>query len=252
MKQVLQLLLLLLPLTTHADIALTNSSPIEVQFDAANKLYAQGKFADAAAAYHHILAAGSISPVLYFNMGNAYFKAGRIGNAIAAYREAEEMSPRDPDIRANVQFARKQVPGPRLKMAVWRQKLGALSANEWMALSTAAVWITLGLLMARLIKPALNPILRSWIVAAIVGSLVIIATAKLAIAQSNSERTAIITTSDATIRNGPFDESPSAFTAHDGAELRIIDHKDDWLQVTDGGSNTGWVKRTAVEVSERS
>jgi len=50
----------------------------------------------------------------------------------------------------------------------------------------------------------------------------------------------------------PFDESPSAFTARDGAELRVLDHKDDWLQVTDGTRRVGWVKRDAALVSPSS
>jgi len=62
-------------------------------------------------------------------------------------------------------------------------------------------------------------------------------------------KTAIVTAKEATVRNGPFDESPSAFTAHDGAELRVLDRKDDWLQVTDGTRRAGWVKRDAVLVS---
>lgn len=252
MKKLFLLLVLLLPLLTWAENAAVNPVSVDVQFDVANKLYAQSKFADAAAGYQQIIAAGSVSSALYFNLGNAYFKAGQLGRAIAAYRQAEELAPRDPDVRANVQFARNRVQGPRLGMSLWRQKLGTLSANEWMAFATAAVWITLGLLIARMIKPSLRATLRPWTVVAIVGSLLIFTGAKLAISQSASPRTAIVVVTDATVRNSPFEESPAAFTAHDGAELRVIDHKDDWLQVTDGNRNLGWVKRAAVELSERS
>lgn len=252
MKRFLLLLALLMPLLSLAENAPAESASVDAQFDAANKLYAQGKFAEAAAAYDKIVAAGSVSPALYFNLGNAHFKAGQLGHAIAAYRQAEELSPRDPDIRANVQFARNQVQGPRVSMSPWRQKLGTLSAREWAIFLTVAVWITFGLLIARMIKPSLRTPLRSWTIGAIVGTLGVIACARLAISQSASPQTAIIVINDATIRNSPFDESPSAFTAHDGAELRVLDHKDDWVQVTDGGRNLGWVKRAAVELAGRS
>lgn len=248
MKTFCLLLLSLLPIWAMAETA----DSLDAQFDAANKLYAQSKFADAAAAYEQIVTNGTVSAALYFNLGNAHFKAGQLGHAIAAYRQAEELSPRDPDIRANVQFARNQVQGPRLGMSVWRQKLGALSAKEWVILSTVAVWITFGSLIIRVIKPNLRTPLRWWTIGSIGGSLLIIVCTKLAISQSSSPQTAIIVINDATIRNSPFDESPSAFTAHDGAELRVLDHKDDWLQVTDGARNLGWVKRTAVAFSGRS
>ena len=58
-------------------------------FDQANRLYEQGKYAEAASAYENLLHADSNSPALYFNLGNARFKAGQSGRAIAAYRQAE-------------------------------------------------------------------------------------------------------------------------------------------------------------------
>src|SRR5512137_1502266 len=60
-------------------------------FDAANRLYAQNKYSEAAAGYEQLIAAGSVSPALYFNLGNANFKSGQIGRALAAYRQAEAL-----------------------------------------------------------------------------------------------------------------------------------------------------------------
>jgi len=252
MKRLLYLFALLLPIWAQAKPASADSLSTGSRFDAANKLYAQSKFIDAATAYEKIIADGVVSPALYFNLGNAYFKSGQMGHAIAAYRHAEELSPRDPDVRANVQFARNLVPGPKIGLPRWRQTLGMLSVDEWVALTTAAVWITFLLLSARLIKPALAPSLRSWTGIAIAGLGLVLGCAKLATSQSAAPRTAIIVISEATIRNSPFEESPAAFTAQDGAELRVLDRKNDWLQVTDGKQNTGWIKLAAVELSGRS
>src|SRR5438309_7937754 len=77
----------------------------------ANKLYEQGKFTEATVAYEKIIADGRVSPALYFNIGNALFKSDRIGRAILNYRLAEQMAPRDPDIRANLRFVRNHVNG---------------------------------------------------------------------------------------------------------------------------------------------
>src|SRR5262249_6562621 len=66
-------------------------------FESANKLYYENKFPEAAAAYEKLLRPGTASAALYFNLGNAWFKAGQIGRALAAYRQAEQLSPRDPD-----------------------------------------------------------------------------------------------------------------------------------------------------------
>src|SRR5262249_50947196 len=98
-------------------------------FDAANKLYEQGKFNEAASAYEKLVQSGQVSAALYFNLGNAFFKAGQVGRAIAEYRRAEQLTPRDPDLRANLQFARKQIQGPTLAASRWHDWLGKLSLN---------------------------------------------------------------------------------------------------------------------------
>jgi uncharacterized protein YgiM (DUF1202 family) len=53
------------------------------------------------------------------------------------------------------------------------------------------------------------------------------------------------------VRNSPLDQSPSTFSAQDGAELRVLDSKDDWLQVTDDTRRIGWVKRDATALVKR-
>ena len=82
------------------------AADIPTEFNAANKLYAEGKFAEAADAYKKTLQSGAAAPALYFNYGNAEFKSGNFGRAIAAYRQAAQLTPRDAEVRANLEFAR--------------------------------------------------------------------------------------------------------------------------------------------------
>jgi tetratricopeptide (TPR) repeat protein len=219
---------------------------IEIDFDAANKLYAQNKFTEAAAAYQKLIEAGRVSPALYFNQGNAFFKSGQIGRAIAAYQQAAALTPRDPDIRANLQFARNQVQGPTVRTSILQRALGTLNLNEWAGLCVAGVWLTFGLLILGQLRPALAPALRNWTVIAALGALAGGVGAVVAFSNNPMRNTVIVTTHETTVRSSPFDESPAAFTANDGAELRVEDRKGDWLQVTDGIRRVGWVKRSAV------
>src|SRR5208283_2864410 len=66
------LLLLLGAMTLRAE-------PAPEAFNQANRLYEQGKYTQAAAAYEKITRAGTVSPALYFNLGNAWLKGGQIG-----------------------------------------------------------------------------------------------------------------------------------------------------------------------------
>ena len=220
-------------------------------FDAANKLYEQGKPAEAAQAFEKLARAGQISGPLYFNLGNACFKAGQIGRAIAAYRQAEILAPRDPDVRANLQFARKQVEGPTLTPRRSERWLGTLTVNEWTVLATVGFWVCFVLLAVGEGRPAWQRPLRRY--ALLGGAFTLVPVVLLLLARKAADApTAIVVAKEAVVRNGPLEESPSAFTVHDGAELRVLDTKNEWLQVTDGARRLGWLKRDAAVLAGRS
>ncbi len=94
-----------------SSLVLPRAAEPAAAFEQANKLYEQGRFPAAAVAYENLLRSGQRSAAVYFNLGNACFKSGQVGKAIVNYRLAERLAPRDPAIRANLQFARGSVPG---------------------------------------------------------------------------------------------------------------------------------------------
>ncbi|MCX8091874.1 MAG: tetratricopeptide repeat protein [Verrucomicrobiae bacterium] len=216
------------------------------QFEAANRLYEQGRFAEAASAYEAILAGGRASPALYFNLGNARFKAGQVGRALVAYRRAAERAPRDPDVLANLRFARERVSGPTLRPGPLDRWLSRLSLNEWTGLATGALWTLLVLLAAGQVWPRLRPPLRWPVRLALVATLLLGLALAVVWTRASRALLAVVTVQETIARNGPFEESPEAFRLHDGAELRVLDRKDDWLQVSDGRGRPAWVKRDAV------
>ncbi len=218
-------------------------------FEAANRLYDQGKFAEAATAYEKLLQTGHASSALYFNMGNAFFKSSQVGRAIAAYRRAEQLTPGDPDLRANLQFARNQVQGPTLAPAFWQRWLGRLTLNQWTCLAAVAVWIWFLLLSLRQWRPRLASALRSYLLIVGMAGAVLCACFALAFYQNQYARLAFVVTREVSIRQGPDDQSPARFTAHDGAELRVLDQKDNWLQVSTDTQHFGWIRRDQVQLS---
>ena len=130
-------------------------------FSSANELYAKGKFAEAATIYEKILQTGGQSPALLFNCANAEFKSGHLGKAIAAYRRAELLAPRDAELRANLAFVRNQVQGATLRESLWQNWVGSLTLNEGAVLTAVFFWAMFALLAARQIRPALAPKLRT-------------------------------------------------------------------------------------------
>ncbi len=216
-------------------------------FEQANQLYERGRFTEATAAYEALLRSGSASPALLFNLGNAYFKSGQVGRALFNYRQAEALAPRDPDIRANLQFARDSVPGqPARPVGRWLRWAPRLTLNETAGIAALALWSWLGLLTLRQVRPALRRPLRS--LAYLAGFLTLFLAGWTAASWETRRagRTAIVVVPEATAHFGPFEESPAAFPVRDGFELPVTDTQGDWVQVTDTARPPGWLRREQV------
>ena len=237
----LRIVLLAAVLFTTASFAADISS----NFDSANKLYEQGKFSDAAAAYGQMIQSGTVSSAIYFNLGNAFFKSGRLGRAIAAYRDAQAITPRDPDVRANLEFVRARVQNPTLTSTRWQQFLAMLTVNEWAMLAAGVLWLWLALMIALQFRPQLKQSLKMFLWCG--GFAIVVLGSLLGAAwSSNSTKMAIVVAPDAVIHNGPLDEAPARATVHDGAEVAVLDTKNDWLQVQVDSQRVGWIKREQV------
>ena len=224
------------------------AADVSADFSAANKLYAEGRFAQAASAYEKILQSGEQSPALLFNAGNAEYKAGHLGKAIAAYRRAELLTPRDPELRANLDFVRNQVQGSTVHESNWQRWIDTLSLNEGAVLTAVLFWLTLSLFAARQIRPALVPKLRGLTRLAVVLTVFSATILGLQAASHFNGETAVVTTAEATARSGPFDDAQTTFTVHDGAELTVLDRHDYWLQVKNGAGQTGWLSTKQADV----
>ena len=97
----------------------------------AEAAYATGAYPKAAQHYQAIHASGFRPAALYYNYANSLFKQGHVNEAIAAYRKAQYLAPRDPDILANLNYALEFAEGS-LPDAHWIERVGtSLSQAEW-------------------------------------------------------------------------------------------------------------------------
>jgi tetratricopeptide (TPR) repeat protein len=214
----------------------------------ANKLYEEGKYSQSAAMYEGLLQSAHVSPAIYFNAGNAWFKTGQIGRAIYRYRRAEQLAPRDPDIRANLGLARAKagassaaLPGSR-----WTRWVGRVTLNEWACAASAAAALFFLVLTARQMSPAFGK--SSGGVAGVLAaaSIWLLICLGLSIDQQLLEKSSMVIVPEAVARWGPDAESKSAFTAHDGAEMMVLEHIGNWLKVSDAARQIGWLQEKDV------
>ena len=95
---------LLIGLSVYSHAHNTNNQ-MTALFYKANELFGQGDYDKAEKVYQKILASGFDSGNIYYNLGNTFFKQGRLGKAIVNYERAKRLLPYDSDVRANLKYA---------------------------------------------------------------------------------------------------------------------------------------------------
>ncbi|MCF7963192.1 MAG: hypothetical protein K9M08_20815, partial [Pirellula sp.] len=87
-------------------------------------------YLESARLFESILKDGYQSGVVYYNLGNAYYRAGEYGRAILNYRKAKFFRPRDPYLAANLEQAISMPPGRLVEKPkpCWNH---VLFWNEW-------------------------------------------------------------------------------------------------------------------------
>jgi tetratricopeptide (TPR) repeat protein len=218
----------------------------ESTFTEANRLYEQELYPEAIESYRALLEQGIRSPALHFNLGNALFRSDHVGQAILHFRLAQQLAPRDPDIRANLQFARQHsnLPEPG-STSLWHRFNLHLTLNEWTTLTTIIAWLWFALLALSQLKTHLRPSLRPFIL--LLALISLLSLIQLTIAWHLQHRpVAIVVVPETPVRFGPFAESQEHFTAADGAELQILDQLNHWVQVRDSQGRLGWITTNQI------
>lgn len=224
------------------------SADVGQAFDDAARLYEQGHYLEAAAAYGQMATNGVTSAAVWFNQGNAWYKAGKPGRAIASYRRALSLAPHDPDIAANLRLVRSKVaaaggvvegddPATR-----W---VALLTAREWAGVAVVGIWAWFAVLAVRQAVPKLRS--RTAGVGWALGSVAVVATAlAMAAGMREGRETVVVDAVQATVRFGPLREAQSAFGLAEGSELIVTDRKGDWIEVRDAAGRKGWVSRDEI------
>ena len=78
--------------------------PSKSQLDYAQKLYLNGDYAQAAESFDTMSKQDANNPYLLINTGNAYYRSGDYGKALAKYYQAKKYIPRDKDLNHNTQI----------------------------------------------------------------------------------------------------------------------------------------------------
>ncbi len=253
MNRVLLILLFLFGLKS-AELLAVESGTREPAFVRALELFDSAKSADdyreSANVLESMLADGFQSGAVYYNLGNAYYRAGEFGRAILNYRKAKPYRPRDSYLAANLEQALSVAPG-RLSEPPRPWWNHVLFWTDWVSVSTKLRSFFLGMSSAAVLT-ALAIVfrvrrLRFATFALVLVSVVIGIDGWLCDPQFNPSRRAVIT-GETIARKGIGNSYEPAFNQplRDGAEFQILEETSDWTFGHFGGIGDGWVRNEFV------
>lgn len=223
-------------------------------YNEANALYRRGEFRKAADRYEDVVSRGVRNGYVYFNLGNAYFKAGETGQAILAYERALRLMPGDEDALANLRFANavKEDRSPDEDVDLVTRVLS--SAYRLMSANVLAVSgsVCLFLAAAAGVFLLLTPSRRSlWIgLIALAGTGLCGSGALLThrVYSETSGTEAIVIADEAQARSGPGDDYLLVFTIHEGTKVAIERVEDRWYLVRLPNGIGGWLPGMTLEI----
>ena len=253
MKKVLILPFAAFFFTVAAGLTFVCAGQIEDQFSQGNQRYAEGKYEEAIALYEKSVQSGVQSGPLYYNLGNSYFKLGRIGKSILNYERARHLTPQDEDLLANLAYVKNLVEQaqPQEEYPLYEKAFlevrDLFSESGWVLILLTvytfifAMWI-LAIFSERLRKTALG---WSWafIVLTVAASLF----TSTKISATVTEHEGVIVQNVADIRYSPSTTGAVAFQLKEGLRAQILRIEGDWCYVRLTRDKIGWVERKAIE-----
>jgi tetratricopeptide (TPR) repeat protein len=226
----------------------------EAKITEANNLYTSEQYKKAIDAYNEILRMGKESAGLYYNLGNAYYKAGDYNNAILNYERAKLLAPNDEDIDFNLKIANQHVvtsiePLPQPFFKKWKTSIINMnSADGWAKISIVTFLLFLGLLGLYIFGNS-SVIKKISFIGGIVLIVCSLSAFSFASSQSKNQKIrnhAIVFNPRVTVKSAPSETSTDLFLIYEGLKVQVVDSSGNWTEVRLLDGNQGWLPTSAI------
>ena len=224
-------------------------SELESLFKEGNENYLKGKYQETIRIFESIYEKGYEGESLFYNLGNAYYRIGKVGLAILYYEKAKKLSPSDEDINYNLAFANSKIVDkietlPKFFIFDWWENILALfSISGWTYLSYLFYLVILGSVgyyyFARSLKTQ-----RISFYSGIVSALFLILTIIFLIVNLNRElnvKYGVIVEQVVVTKFSPDQNSKDAFIVHEGIKVIAEDKVNNWVKIKLIDGKVGWL-----------
>lgn len=224
-------------------------------FRKSNDLYSEGRYAEAATGYESILRKGHESAEVYFNLGNACYKLGRVGPSIYNYEKALQLDPGQKDILVNLAYVKKMViddikAPEQAGFTGWLSDFaGAYHYDTWAWIAVIFSFVGLfcfsGYYFARTAR--IKRGFFAGIIVAVAGLIIAVFAAQFLNNSVETERPAIVFIPTAVAKAEPAATSGDAFTVHEGVKVFVLEDKGNWKKVALADDTVGWIESGAIK-----
>lgn len=243
MKRIILLLLVFSASYCHAD---------ESTFQQADQLYKSQQYDSARVLFESMLAEDKQSAIVFFALGNCYYRLSDPVTAVYYYEKAIKLDPNNPDLKANIAFVRKQfkdkVNTDRSGISGWVFSIvNDNHPNKWSG--TAVILINfafLSLILSRFLSAKKSRI------AFIAGSVALVLGISRLIpawyqySSITNHDQGIVKTDRTEIKSAPSENSSTVFILSEGTKVNITESNESWLEVNIGDANVGWIQREQI------
>jgi len=226
-------------------------------FNKATGLYNAGQFEQAREIYTTLIDSGYTNSIIYYNLGNSYYRLNKIPQAILSYERAKILDPLNDDIDFNLKLANLKIidkfePLPRLFFIEWYEELlNFANSDTWAYISIALIWITLLFVFLTFYFSFPFNVKKSLFMTAvttfIIGVFTMFMTFRVSI-KENMQNNAIIFVPSVYVKSSPDNNATDLFILHEGTKVIILESINDWYEVKIQNGNVGWIQKSNFEV----
>lgn len=226
----------------------------EAIFTQAVSAYQRGRFDSAAVGFQQLVRGGIDDARVWHNLGNCYYKLGKIGHALVAYKRGLRLDPRDPDLNANFRFVKlfaadKIEPvGEFFLEKWWQQFVANFSVYETRWMAAALFWIAGAFTVWRLwpgrsFHRVVVPLVVVWGLWGVTTGM-----AATAYVRDHVTESGAVVVTQTNVRGGPGEEYALQFVAHDGLLGTVEREQGGWYLVRFPNGLKGWVPAGDFEI----
>ena len=211
----------------------------ERTFAEAARAYDENRLPDAIQGWKALVDEGQALPEVLFNLGNACYRSGDLGEAIRAYRQAQRLAPRDPDIRANLGFAAQSAGIVLPECPPVAALLLDFSLKEWLGFGAVCFWLLFGAGAAWIAWPRSRFAARP--VAAVLAGLLLVALAGLGLHRDLQKHPeCVVMARDQKVLSSPLETATPLLAIPAGAIVRKVDERGNWFEIRYDATR-GWL-----------